>query len=46
MAKKSIIDILSDMKKDDENILAELKKNNQECRIENVFANLFNWPNK
>lgn len=44
--EKSIIDILYDMRKADENFLTEAKKNNQECSIENVFANLFNWPYK
>lgn len=43
---KSIIESLYDMRKDDENILAEVRKINHECRIENVFANLLNWPNK
>lgn len=43
---KSIIDILYDMRKADENILAEVRKTNQECRIEKIFANLFDWPNK
>lgn len=43
---KSIIDSLYDMRKDDASLLAEVRKINQGCRIENVFANLFNWPNK
>ena len=37
---KSIIDNICDMRRADENILAEVRKINQECRIENVFANL------
>lgn len=43
---KSIIESLYDMRRDDASLLAEVRKTNQECRIENVFANLFNWPNK
>lgn len=44
--EKRLIDSLCDMRRADENILAEIRKINQECRIENVFANLFNWPKK
>lgn len=44
--EKSLIDSLCDMRRADENILAEVRNINQECRIENVFANLFNWPSK
>lgn len=42
--EKRLIDSLCDMRRADENILAEIRKINQEYRIENVFANLFNWP--
>lgn len=43
---KSLIDSICDMKMNDASLLAEVRKINHECRIENVFANLFNWPYK
>lgn len=44
--EKSLIDSLCDMRRDDASLLEEVRKINQECRIENMFANLFNWPSK